>query len=133
MIINIGTGVAPVNIAFSSSKSAALIERKMLQKTKLSKKLHHCTLSEMKTQVFTLSDVLACVSKHCADQKQHSNRDFLSKSLEKTLQTCVDIANDYLHTYNTNVKSQDSCSLHQLKCAGFTMFLITFVLSNELF
>ena len=33
MIVNIGTGVAPVNIAFSSSRSAALIERKMLQKT----------------------------------------------------------------------------------------------------
>ena len=106
MIVNIGTGVAPVNIAFSSSKSGALIERKMLQKTKLSQKLHHCTLSEIKTQVFTMSDVLACVSLHCADQKQHSNRDFSSKSIENTLQTSVDIANDYLHAYNTNVKSQ---------------------------
>ena len=64
MIVNIGTGVAPVNIAFSSSRSAALIERKILQNTTLSKKLHHCTLSETKTQVFTLSDVLACVSIH---------------------------------------------------------------------
>ena len=54
MIINVGTGVAPVNIAFSSSRSAALIERKMLQKTTLSIKLHHCTLSEIKTQLFTL-------------------------------------------------------------------------------
>ena len=61
MIINVGTGVAPVNIAFSSSRSAALIERKMLQNTTLSIKLHHCTLSETKTQLFTLSDVLACV------------------------------------------------------------------------
>ena len=36
MIVNIGTGVAPVNIAFSSSRSAALIERKMFQNTILS-------------------------------------------------------------------------------------------------
>ena len=69
-IINIGRGVAPVNLAFSSSTSAALIERKMLQNKTLSLKLQHYTLSEMKTQVFTLSDVLACVSVHCVDQKQ---------------------------------------------------------------
>ena len=94
MTINIGTGVAPVNIAFSSSRSAALIEGKMLQNTTLSIKLHHCTLSEMKTQVFTLSDVLACVSIHCVDQKQQSNRDFLTKSIENTLQMCVDKINE---------------------------------------
>ena len=73
MIDNMRTTVATVNIASSSSKNAALIERKKLQYTTLSKKLHHCTLSEIKTQVFTLSDVLACVSIHCTDQKQHSN------------------------------------------------------------
>ena len=76
MMVNIGTGVAPVNIVFSSSRSVALFERKKLQNT-ISVKLHHCTLSELKTQVFTLSDVLVCVSIHCADQKQHSNQDFL--------------------------------------------------------
>ena len=105
MILNIGTGVAPLNFTFSSSRGAGLIEREMLQNTKLSIKLHHCTLREIKTQVFTLSDVLACVSIHCADQKQHSNRDFLTKFIENTLQTCVDIANEYLHAYNTGVKS----------------------------
>ena len=130
MVVNIGTGVAPVNTGFSSSRSAALIEGKMLQNTKLSIKLHDCTLSEMKTQVSTLSDVLACVPKHCADRKQHSNRDFLTESIENTLQTGVDIANEYLHAYNTGVKSHVFCSLHQCKCAGYTMFLITFVLSN---
>ena len=31
MMVNIGTRVAPVNIAFYSSRNAALIERKMLQ------------------------------------------------------------------------------------------------------
>ena len=118
VIVNIGTGVAPVNIAFSCSRSAALIERKVLQNRKLSIKLHHCTLNEIKTRVFTLSDVLACVSIHCADQKQHSNMDFLTKSIENTLQTCVDIANEYLHAYNTGVNSYVFCSLHQCKCAG---------------
>ena len=124
------TAVATVNIAFSSSKNAALIERKMLQYTTLSIGLHHCTLSEMKTQVFTLSDVLACVSIHCTDQKQHSIRDFLTKSVENTLQTFVDMAIEYLHAYKTGVKSHVFCRLHQCKCAGYTMFLITFVLSN---
>ena len=75
-MVNIGTTVAPVNIAFSSSRNAALIERKMLQCTTLSIKLHHRTLSELKTQVSTMSDVLACVSVHCADQRQHSIPDF---------------------------------------------------------
>ena len=51
---NMRTAVATVNIAFSSSRNAALIERKMLQYTTLSMKLHHYTLSEMKTQLFTL-------------------------------------------------------------------------------
>ena len=96
MRINIGTRVAPVNIAFSSSRNAALIERKMLQYTTLSIKLHHCILSEIKTQIFTMSDVFACVSVHCVDQKQHSNPDFLPKSVNITLQTCVDVANEHL-------------------------------------
>ena len=130
MSVNIGTGVAPVNIASSSSRSAALIERKMFQTTTLSMNLHHCTLSEMKTQVYTLSDVLACLSIHCMDQKQHSNRDFLTKSFENTLQTCVDIANEYLDAYKTGVRNHVFCSLHQGKCADYTMFLLTFVLCN---
>ena len=48
MIVNMQTAVAKVNIDFSSSKNAALIERKMLQYTTLSIKLHHCTSSEKK-------------------------------------------------------------------------------------
>ena len=95
-MVNIRTRVAPVNIAFSSSKNAALIERKMLQYTTLSIKLHRCTLSEIKTPVFTLSDVLGCVSIQWADKKQHSNLDFLTKSDKITLQTRVDVANEYL-------------------------------------
>ena len=47
-MVSIGRRVAPVNIAFSSSRNAALIERKMLQYTTLSIKLHVCTLSEIK-------------------------------------------------------------------------------------
>ena len=53
-------------------------------------------MSEVKTQVVTLSDVLACDSVHCVDQRQHSITDFLSKSIDNTQQTCVDVANEYL-------------------------------------
>ena len=81
MMVNIGTEIAPVNIAFSSSRNDALIELKMLHYTTFFMKLHHCTLRELETKVFTLSDVLACVSIHCADQKQHSNPDFLPNSI----------------------------------------------------
>ena len=132
MMINIETGVAPLNIAFFSSRSAALIERKMLHYTALSIELNHCTLSETKTQVSTTSDVLACVSIHCADQKQHSNRDFSTKSFDNTLQTCVDIANEYLQSYNTGVgvTSHGFCRLHHYKRADYSMFSKTFLPSN---
>ena len=132
MIVNIGTRVAPVNNAFFISRNAALIERKMLQNTTLSKKFYHCTLSEIKTQVFTLSDVLALVSIQCADQKQPSIRDFLTKSIDITLQLCVDTANEYLQPYNIGgcVKNHLFWSLHEFKRAVYTRFLLTIVLSN---
>ena len=95
-MVNIGTRVAPVNIAFFSSKNAALVEKEALEYKILSTKLHHCTISEIKTTVFTLSDFFACVSIHCVDQKQHSNVEFLTKSVNNTLHTRVDIANEYL-------------------------------------
>ena len=101
MMTNIGTRVAPANIAFSGSRNAALFERKMLQYTTLSINYHHCTLSEIKTQIFTMSDVLASVSVHCADQRQHSIPEFLTKSIDNTQQTCVDVSNEYLQAYNT--------------------------------
>ena len=131
-MVNIGTRVAPVNIAFSSSRNAALIERKMLQYTTFSIKLNQCTLSEIKTQIFTMSDVLACVSVLCADQRQHSIPDFLTKSIDNTLQTCVDIANEYLQAYNVGgcVKNYLLWSLHDFKRAVYTRFLLTIVLSK---
>ena len=132
MMVNIGTRTAPVNVAFSSSRNAALIECKVLQYTILSIKLHHCTMSEIKTPVFTLSDILACFAIHCVDQKQHSNPDFLTEPIDNMLQACVDLANDYLQTYNTGtgVKNFVFHSLHQCKCAGYTMLLFAFVLSD---
>ena len=132
MMVNMRTANSTVYIAFSSSRSAALIERKMLQNTTLSINFYHCTLSEIKTQVFTLSDVLALVSIHCADQKQHSTRDFLTKSIDITLQLCVDTANEYLQAYNIGgcVKNQLFWSLHEFKRAVYTRFLLTIVLSN---
>ena len=131
-MVDIRTANATVYIAFSSSRSAVLIERKMLQNTSLSIKFYHCTLSEIKTLVFTLSDVLALVSIHCADQKQHSIRDFLTKSIDKTLQLCVDTANEYLQAYNIGgcVKNYLFWSLHEFKRAVYTKFLLTILLSN---
>ena len=132
MKVNIGTKVSTANIAFSTSKNAALIEREVLQYTKLSVKLHSCTLSELITQIFTLSDVIVCLSKPCVDQKQHSNPVFSTKSVNITLETCVDIANEYLHADNIDagVKNHLFCRLNQCKCAGCTMFLFAIVLSN---
>ena len=130
MMVNIATIVALVNIAFSSSRNLALIERKVLQFTTLSRTLHHRTLSDIKTQVFTLSDVFDCVSIHCADQKQHSNPDFLTKSIDNTLPKCVDIANEYLQAYNTGASVQKSCffvvcnnlNVQDIKCFCLHLF-----------
>ena len=61
-MVNIGTRVAPVNNAFSSSRNASLIERKMLQYTTLSIKLHHCTLSELKTRFYIVRRSCLCLS-----------------------------------------------------------------------
>ena len=74
-------------------------------------------MSGLKAQIFTLSDVLACDSVHCADQRQHSISGFLTKSIDKTHQTCVDVANKYLQAYNTgaDVENHLFCSLHQCK------------------
>ena len=87
-MVNTRTRVARVNNVFSISKNAALIQRKMLQYTTVSIKLHHSTLSEIKSPVSTLSDVLACVSKHCVDQKQHSNLESSTKSVNNTANRC---------------------------------------------
>ena len=62
MIVNMRTAVATVNIAFSSSKNSALIERKMLQYTTLSIKLHHCTLSEKKPSFHIVRRPCLCLS-----------------------------------------------------------------------
>ena len=132
MIVNIGTGVATAYIAFSSSRIANLIERKLLLYTTLSIKLRHFTLSGVKAQVSTSSDVHACLSIHCVDKKQHSNPEFLWKAVDNTLQTCADIANEYLQAHNigADVKNHLFSSLHHCKCAGYIMFLFAFVLSN---
>ena len=121
-----------MNIAFSSSRNAASIERKILQYKTISIKLHHCILRLIKTQIFTLLDFLACVSIHCVNQKKHSNPDFLTKSVNNTLKTCVDIANEYMQAYNigAGVKKLLFCLLHQYKCGSYTMFLFAFPLFN---
>ena len=45
-MVNIGERVATVSIVFSTSKNSALVDRKMLQRTTLIKRLYPCTLSE---------------------------------------------------------------------------------------
>ena len=124
-MVNVGAKVATVNILVSSSRNAALIERKMLQYTTLSTKLHHCTLGEKRTQVFILSDVFACFSILCADQKQHSNLDFLTKSGNKTLQTWFHLANEYVQAYKigASVKNHLFCSPQQCIVVRYTRFL----------
>ena len=74
-------------------------------------------MSELKTQVFTLSDVLACDSVQCLDQRKHSIPDFITKSIDNTQQKCVDVANEDLQAYNTgaDVKNHLFGSLHQCK------------------
>ena len=75
-MVNIGTRVEPVNIAFSSSRNATLNERKVLQYTTFIYKTPSFYFErEVKTQVSTSTDVLACLSIHCVDKKQQSNRD----------------------------------------------------------
>ena len=54
MMVNIGTRVATVIIVFSTSRNAVLIQLKMFQNIKLPTKLHHCTLSELKTSIFSI-------------------------------------------------------------------------------
>ena len=64
MIANIGTEVATVCIAFSSSRNVTLIEPILFQYTTLSRKFRQNTLNGVKTQVYTSTDVLACLSEH---------------------------------------------------------------------
>ena len=132
MMMNIGTRVATVNIPFFRARNAASIGRKMLQYTTLYVKFHHCTLRELKTQVQTISEILVRLSVHCADRKQHPNPDFSTKSVNNTLQTCVDIAKEYLQAYNMSagMKNHLFFSLHQCKSAGYTTFLFAIVRSN---
>ena len=134
-MITIGTRVATVNIVFSTSRNAALIESKMLQYATISTNRHIFTKSDLKTQVFTLTDVLACLSIRCVDQKQHKIPCFPTQSDNGTLQTCVDIANEYLQAYNESagLKNHLFYSLHHCKFASYTMFLIAFTLSNSIF
>ena len=64
-----------------------------------------------------MSDVLACVSVLCADQRQHSIPNFLTKTIDNTQQTCVDVANEYLQAYNTDadVRNYPFCGLYICK------------------
>ena len=123
---------APVNIAFSSTRNAASIERKMLQYTSLSMKYHHCTVSEIKNRTFyNVRRPCLCLSTLRGPETTLKPR-FLAKSVFNTLQTCIDVANEHLPAYNTGacVKIIFFYSVHHCKCIGYAMFLLAFVLSN---
>ena len=107
MKVNIGTSCDGEH-CFFQFKKWSFFERKLLQYTKLSKKLRVCTLHDLINQNFTLSFVLASLSIPCAGRKQHSNSDFLPKSVNTTLQTSVDIANEYLQAYKI-AKGEKKC------------------------
>ena len=120
MMVKIGTRVAMMNIAFSTSRNGALNERKMLQYTIFSMKPYHCALIELKFLVFILPDILACLSIPCTEQKIHSNPDFLTKSDSNTLQACINIAFEFPQALklSAGVINYLCFSLHQCKRAG---------------
>ena len=92
---------APVNIAFSGSRNAALIERKLLQYTSLSMKYNHCTMSEIKNRKFhNVRRPCLCLST-LRGSETTLKPGFLTKSVFSTMQTCVDVANEHLPAYNT--------------------------------
>ena len=96
-------------------------------------------MREMKTQSFTMSDILACVSIHCADQKQYSIRDFLTKSIDNTLLTCVDVANEYLQAYNTGADVKNhlfvvciNVNAKGIQCFCLHLFSLTNFFENKM-
>ena len=91
-MVYMGTRLAVVKNVFSTPRNAALIENKMLQYTTFSTNFNYRTLCEPETHILTLSFVLVCLSIHCAEQQQFSNRDFITKSVGITLQRSVNIA-----------------------------------------
>ena len=102
-------------------------------------KLHHRTWSEIKTQVFTLSHVLHCFSIHCAELKQHWNPDFLTKSVNITLQKRVDIANEYLQAYNLGAGVENHLSVicinvnvQYIQCFHLHLFSLTNLSENRI-
>ena len=62
MMVNVGTRVAPGNIAFSRSRKAALIQRKLLQFTTLSIKYHQHTLSEIHLNIYKVRRACMCLN-----------------------------------------------------------------------
>ena len=125
MMVNIGTRVPMVYIAFFSSRNAALIEQKVLQYTTLSIKLHHFTLSALKTQGFYIIRCPSLSPKTLRGSETTVKPElFIKKTVNITSQACVDIANEYLQSYNrgAGVKSYVLCSPQQCKCADIQCF-----------
>ena len=137
MMVNIGTRVAPVNIAFSQSRNAAFFERKVLQYTTLSIKLHHWTFSEKKLKLLHCQALLLSSQYIAWIRNNTQTRTSFTKYFHNTLQTCINKANEDLQAYKIVAAVQTHViprhvfpCLHRCKRTGYTVFLIKFVLSN---
>ena len=75
----------------------------MFQYTTLSIKHHHYTFSENRDPIFyNFRRPCLCLNTLRGSETTF-DPDFLTKSLDNTLQTCVDVANEYLRAYKTYV------------------------------
>ena len=135
MIVNMRTAVATVNIAFSSSRNAALIERKMLQVHNIIYETPSLYIERTKNPIFFHYQTALLVSQYIARIRNNiqTRTFFWKKSVINTLQTWVDMANEYMQAHNigAGVKKHLSCRVHYCKCAGYTMLCLhLFSLTN---
>ena len=92
-------------------KKCGLSEPKMLQCTTLSIKLHHCTLSKLKTQI--VRDFRTSLNA-LRGQKSALKLYISTETYSNTLQTCINIAFEYLQAWSihANVLNRHCCSPH---------------------
>ena len=89
MMVNIGTKKAPVNIAFSNSRTHNIIY-----------KTPSLYIERNKNPTFYIVRRSCLCLNTLRGSETTLNPRFLLKSIDNTLQTCVGIANEYLQAYN---------------------------------
>ena len=127
------TAVATVNAAFSCSTNAALIDFRNVAVHIIIYETPSLYIERSRNPPFYIIR-RPCLSLNTlrGSETKFKPDFFFKKSVINTLQTCVDIANEYMQAYNigAGVKKHLLCRLHQGKCAGYTIILFAFVLSN---